>query len=65
MRGGAALLAATALLLLPSADSRVTTKRRKAKSLYALKGLVDIGGNSVDLDAYAGKVSLVVNVASQ
>eukprot|EP01043_Picozoa_sp_COSAG02_P024898 COSAG02_NODE_1379_length_12986_cov_20.681928_9_plen_97_part_00 len=31
---------------------------------YELKGLLDISGNQVDMSAFAGRVSLVVNVAS-
>ena len=46
-------------------EARSHSKRRaKSPSLYDLKGLVDIAGEPVDLSAFAGKVSLVVNVAS-
>ena len=48
-----------------SVEGRNVAKRRsKAPSLYDIKGLVDISGQPVDMSGFAGRVSLVVNVAS-
>ena len=63
-----ALVVSTASLLV--ADSSVEGARAKRRSntgpsLYELKGLVDISGQPVDMSAFEGKVSLVVNVASE
>ena len=47
-----------------SIEARHSKRRAESPSLYDLKGLVDIAGEPVELSAFAGKVSLVVNVAS-
>ena len=66
--GRVALLVGTASLLVAdsSVEGRAHAKRRSktGPSLYELKGLVDISGETVDMSAFEGRVSLVVNVAS-
>lgn len=67
MRLKFAALAALAALAAPSLDAQDKKKKEPplaADSLYALKTKT-LEGKDADLKEYAGKVSLVINLASQ